>query len=689
MISSGGLSPGHSERRFGTGPLQGPGLGFLLVLLLTLTGCKGQGAADLQPLPEVDLAAAEEAARAQLEEARRRVETAEDQEPAELAEAYGDLGLLYVLYELLEGAEVSFANAHALAPEDHRWAYLQAYAAGLQGRLEDAAAGYEEALELDASVLPAWLRLGRAHLDLGAAEAAQEAFERALQLEPASAAGHEGLGKAAAAAGDAAAAEEHLQRALALEPRANALHYALAQVYRDLGRPEEAEHHLALRGDVSPRIPDPLINALAERAGGAQFYLMQGAEALEDGDLPAAEASYRSALEKDPASFTAVLGLARSLEGQGRPAEAAQALQAAAVGEGPTRSTEERAALLRSLGDLLSRAGRPQEAAAAYALALETGQDDPRLRLLLGDALARSGQLEQAVEAYDEVAESSPDLATAALVKRATARVNLRQPEQAKADFEAALVTAPQDPGLRLRYAEALAFLGEGSAAREQRKQALELLPSGPAGATVLAESAERALRRGDLAAAEADYTRALELDPASPTARRGLAEVFLASGRLGEAVAQLRKALEGDPSSQATHRALVAALILDGRFGEARLQLQESLRTFPREVDLALDQVRLLSTSPDPAVRDGALALEVALRVNEAAPSPAARAALALAHAAAGRWDEAVALQGRLAEEAKEQGDVARQALYTARLRSFEQQRPWTAGSGEEILGL
>ncbi len=72
----------------------------------------------------------------------------------------------------------------------------------------------------------------------------------------------------------------------------------LGQAYRNLGRLEKAHAQLAFSGDVAARISDPLINPLAGLAESAQFYMVQGAEAMDDKDYEAAVAAYRAALDK-------------------------------------------------------------------------------------------------------------------------------------------------------------------------------------------------------------------------------------------------------------------------------------------------------------------------------------------------------------------------------------------------------
>ncbi|MEO1366836.1 MAG: hypothetical protein AAFX50_06635, partial [Acidobacteriota bacterium] len=94
-------------------------------------------------------------------------------------------------------------------------------------------------------------------------------------------------------------------------------------------------------------------------------------------------------------------------------------------------------------------------------------------------------------------------------------------------------------------------------------------------------------------------------------------------------------------------------ALILDDRDREARDVLDTVTARLP---DLTLRHLyaRLLAGSPDPSVRRGEPAVALALAVFEEKRSPEHAETLAMAYAAAGRFDEALTLQGRLLEQAR-----------------------------------
>ena len=662
-------------------------LALTLVWALAGLGCRApQKSVPLEPLPELDLSGAETAAREQMLDQRAAVDrllSARDADPAEQAEALGDLGLIYVTYEFLEAAEVCFANALQLAPDDFRWHYLLGYLKMIQGFLPEADELYQRTLEIEPGFLPAVLRLGRGELGQGRHSEARVWFERALELDPQAAAAHEGLGKVASAEGDDAAAVGHFQRALELAPEASGIHYALAQSHRNLGQMDQARAHLEQSGDVAARVVDPLINPLASMATSAQFYIVQGAEAMDDSDYAASSAAFRAALDQDPQSIVAARGLSIGLERLGDIPGAAAALEEvleAATGE-------EKAVLLSNLGGLAALAGDEAAALERYLESLSIVPDQPHLLLRAGNSLARRARFEEAIAQYDRLIEVTPEWAPAVLEKRATVLVNLRRPDEAIADFERALEAAPDDHQLRMRYAAALEFLGRPEEASKQRAAAGRLTGDEEGRLAWAVESAMRQAREGDSEGAVATLRQALAGNEGRIELRYTLAALLAQSGRFEEAIGEFEQVLTAAPRHADARRGQIVAMILSGRFGEARLKLQDALRNFPRHQGFALTQVRLLALSPDPRVRDGSLAVAIAERVYAERRDPPVRQALALAHAANGSFAEAVELQRQLVREAEGSGDAAFLAANRSRLEAFEKGSAWVAGSPGEIL--
>lgn len=656
----------------------------------------GARTGELAPVPEPDLATAEESVREQIEQQRAKVDALmadPSSDPEARAEAFGDLGLRYLLYDFLDAAAAAFANARVLAPEDFRWIYLGGYLDKIQGRLEPAVELLERSLELQEDFQPAVLRLARARLELGESEAARRLFERALELDPDSGAAFEGLGKLAMAGGDARTAVDYFEKALAREPDATSLHYALGQAYRNLGDLERARHHLERRGDVAVRVPDPMLNPLADLGRGAQFYILRGQEALEQKDYPTAAASFERALREDPEDFTVYRGLAYAVEKlgnlEGAIAHLESGLERATTGDAD-KDRAERAELHRILGGLVALSGDDGGAIEHFGRSLELAAEQPDVRLKLANALARVQRFADALEHYDRLIASRPDLAVDLYVRRATALVNLGRKEAAVADFRRALEADPENPQLRLRFAEALEFLGETDAAAEEWAAASELAGAGSDRARLLAEDGTRLVSQGRFEEAVAQFRESLRLAPDETAVRSELASVLGHLGRLEEATEEFRRVIEAQPRHAAARRGEILSLLLTGRFGEARVRLQEALRHFPQDAELAHLQARLLASVPDPRVRDGGLALEIARRLFAVRQDDLrVRETFAMALAEAGQFDQAVEVQRGVVGEAEGLGDPDLVEDVRGKLETFERHEAWTAASGEEIVAV
>ena len=648
---------------------------------------------ELLPVPEPDLSTAAESVREQVREQKAKLDALladSSAEGAERAQAFGDLGLRYLVYDFLDAADVCFANARTLAPQDFRWIYLGGYLHKIQGRLQPAAEFLERTLALEKDFLPAILRLGRTRLELGERDVARQLFERALELDASSGAAMEGLGKLAAAEGDARGAVDYLEKALAREPEATSLHYALGQAWRNLGDLDKARFHLKRRGDVAVRVPDPMLNPLADLGAGAQFYVLRGQESIEKKDYQTAAAAFERALEEDPGSFSAYRGLSYAVEKLGNLEGAIEHLERGleqATANDEAQDHKQRAELHRILGGLEALSGDDTAAIGHFERSLELEAEQPGVRLKLANALARARRFDDAVGHYDQLIASHPDLAGNLYARRATVQVNLGRRDAAVADFEKAIEADPENAQLRLRYAEALEFLGSADKAAEQWAAATRYSEEDADRARLLAEDATRLVSQGRFEEAVAQFRESLRLAPDQTSVRSELASVLGHLGRMDEAIAEFRKVIEAEPRHAAARRGEILALILTGRYGPSRVRLQEALKEFPQDAQLAHLQARLLASVPDPRVRDGNLALEIARRLAAVRQDLRVRETLAMALAEAGSFDQAVEVQKSVVGEAESLGDQGLMRDVRAKLESFERRQAWTAASGEEIL--
>lgn len=665
------------------------------LVLLSCSRAKDDGRSGLLEVPQPNLSAAEPAVQEQVAQQRQELDqllAADELDADAAAEAFSNLGLAFILYDFTEAAQICMLNAQQLAPEDYRWQYLVGYVQNLEGRLDEAVPSFERALELEGNFLPGILRLGQAKFELGDYAAATELFKRGLELNPKSAAALEGLGKLAAAQGDHARAARYFEKALDAAPIATSLHYALAQVYRNLGRLEEARLQLERSGDVGVPIPDPLISPLAVLGESAQFYLVQGGEALNDKNYEVAASAYERALEKDPGSFVAYKGFGYALEKLGDIDGAIQQLQTA-IEQGttgnPDKDPKQRAEVLRILGGLEVLSNRDDVAVDLFRQSLELKEDQPGTRMKLANALAREERFEESIAEFDRLLISVPEYEAEILVKRATVLINLKRGAEALADFRRAVELRPDDSRLRLRYAEALDYLGDQQGAEDQRVLVEQWQGEGSDQAESLMASADSLVQQGKLTEAIDRFDEALQHDPERVDARFQRALLLGHLQRFEEAVTEFERIIEQEPRHAAARRAHITTLILLQQYGPARVRLNEAMRLFTKDAELAHLQARLLATAPDERVRDGELALQVSMRLVRVVDKPRVRETLAMALAETGEFERAAEIQRDLIQKADETGDADLAKDFSIKLQAFELQKAWWASSPEEILNV
>jgi len=355
----------------------------------------------------------------------------------DLAEAYGDLGGLYYVYEFSDAAEACYRNASLLAPSDYRWHHLLGRVRESMGRLKEAADSYRAALKLSPRSTPTLVHLGSVSLQLNDTEQASQAFSAALLINPDEAAVQQGLGDVKLAEGSFEEAGKHFERALQLAPGANRLHYSLGMVYRALGDLDKARSHLEQRGTARVRAKDPLVDELQFLLQGERVHLLRGRLAFSAGQFDAAARSFKEAVEADPRSSRARVNLGATLGRLGDTAGAIQQFQAAIDIDGQNETARFNLAMLYVRADDHARAGehllfvvdkRPNDLEAVRELAktlLRLGRNDealeylPRVvesypsdeppRLALAQLLIRRGQYRQALDVLNNAHERFPE----------------------------------------------------------------------------------------------------------------------------------------------------------------------------------------------------------------------------------------------------------------------------------------
>jgi tetratricopeptide (TPR) repeat protein len=583
----------------------------------------------------------EPAVRQQLASARRELDRllADDRATDQaLAEAYGKLGRLYFLYDIVDLTVPALRNAQTLAPDDPRWPYFLAVHLTFEGDLEEAERHLRRALELQPDDPPTLARLANVLLDQGRADEAEPIFRRAVELPPQRAAALAGLARIAQERGEHQEAIELARQALELQPEADSLYHVIGMSLRALGDREAARAALEKNEHGRVRFQDPWVDALAEENASAEAHFQAASDAMRRNDLPAAIDFYRSylAIKGDDALTYHNLGVA--LLSLDRWDEGLEALRRAVALDEKSRSAH------YSLGSALADLGRYEEALPHYRRAHELDPAEKGIHADWATLLAKVGRVEEAL-----------------------------------AELEAILAEDPEQFYARLKYG---AVLAQAERDQEARTQLERIADSGGLGARERGEAHYHlgllALRRRDGTSASRHLAAAVELDPKSGEAQRAYGEDLARQGRFGEAAEALARAVELEPADERARFSLAMALLLGDRCPAAVTALDDAARELPQSLSLRHLLARLLATCPEPQARDGARAVELAQQVLEAQLTFEHAETLAMALAEAGRFEEAVATQRRVIAEAERTGASGpAHARRIERLARYERREP------------
>lgn len=368
--------------------------------------------------------------------ARASQNAAQAFEEGQNAHERGDLTSAIRLYTTAITADPSLYPAH----------YQRAVALMALGRDNDAATDLRRVIELQPSFPRAHRALGKLLLDRGETEEAKRELARAIELEPKIADTRIYYASALLKSGEPEKAAEQLRAAIE-QGEAAALTYALLGVAVErTGNIDEALKYYSRAIELEPA------NATA-REGRARHFesKKEFAKAVEDysaayqsqpsrelalklcdlhvraGQPQAAIQLYRRLILEKPEDLTLRIDLARLMAENGQIEEAVNDINRLLAAQ------PKNAKLLVFVGDLAFK-DKPEVAADYYRKAVESDQNDTRIRVQLGAALIRSMQYEAALPVLTDVIAREQDNYTAH-ANLATAFFKLRRYIEAAREF--------------------------------------------------------------------------------------------------------------------------------------------------------------------------------------------------------------------------------------------------------------
>jgi tetratricopeptide (TPR) repeat protein len=404
---------------------------------------------------------------------------------------------------------------------------------------------------------------------------------------------------------------------------------------------------------------------------------------LRNGDLTRASTSFERALELKPDEIAALVWLGNVLLDQGRAGEAEPRFERALSVQPDSVSARfglGRAALAKQdyqkAVDALEAVLRqnPEASAAEYPLAMayrglgDTAKAEAHLRrrsdntkILPADPLmAELDHLLESPQAYES---------------RGIEALNNKDWAGAAALFRKGLELAPDHAALRHRLGTALYMQGDVRSAQEQFEQVVRASPD-----YYLAQFSLGVLLQANGRDSEAidHFSAALRTRPNYPEAQLRLASSLRRSGRAKESLRQYEQVLAGSPDNSEARIGETMVLVKLGRYLDARDLLASGARTYPDQPIFAHGLARLLATAPDDHVRDGEQSITlIQTLLQKEQRTPELGETLAMALAAVGRYDEAVAVQRDLMMGAERAGLHAVNERLSRNLVLYQHQEP------------
>ena len=210
---------------------------------------------------------------------------------------------------------------------------------------------------------------------------------------------------------------------------------------------------------------------------------------------------------------------------------------------------------------------------------------------------------------------------------------------EAVRQFRQAVALAPENAAMRQNLGTALIRAGDARAALIELEEAIRL-DGRQAGAHYLLGVL---LERGGRDREAIDrYATAVTHDSNLEAAHLRLADALRRTGRLEASLASYRRVIELEEARFGEAMALARL----GRYRPASERLQTGMRLHPDQPAFPHALARLLAAAPDPDVRDGSRALELAQAVAREHRTAGVAETLAMAFAELGRFEEAVEWQ-------------------------------------------
>ncbi len=402
-----------------------------------------------------------------------------------------------------------------------------------QGRVEEALAAYDRAIELDPRNATAFNNRGAVKADRGDVDGAIADYTRSIEHDPSNAHVWANRGRYRSGKGDHEGAIGDLERAVKLNPN-----LALAWCFLGTARREAGDLEGALRdADRAVELGPSLDIVFSHR----------GITHLERRDPARALADFERALEIDPRCAESHCDRALAKERLGdQEGSYRDLLRAVELDPALARGWSNLGAVHYDRGDL-------QSAVRACSRAIELDPTEVRAWLNRGMTYRYLNEPRKAIADLDRTLELFPR-SLAAIVTRASCWMDLGELARSRADFDRALQIAPDDVKALSNRGVLCVRMGDREGASRDFERALQLAPED---ASVWSNRALLRGQTGDAEGALADWNKAVELAPDDAMILSNRAITLRNRRDYAGALADCTRAVEVDPLYASAWRVL------------------------------------------------------------------------------------------------------------------------------------
>lgn len=474
------------------------------------------------------------------------------------------------------------------------------------GRLEEAAASFQEALKRRPEYAPALLGEARLALLKRDVPATVTLVDRALAADPSNIDAWLIKGDLDRAAGNFRAALADYEKGLALSPKSLAANLNLASLHMQQGELELARKHVRSVLETAPDSPIGYYllgllefqsknfaaanDAIQQVLKAAPSYLpataLAGVVAYTVGANEQAEQRLGDAVARYPTSVSLRKLFAAALLRSGKARRAIDVLEPA------LKAAPSDTGLLVLFAEAKSLNGEAPVARKYFELAAKYYPQSPGVRAGLGMTRLATGEIDKALADLEAAVELGSGVAEISLVK---ALVSMKRYDKALEAVARLEKKRPEDPVTFNLKGAVLFAKGDTAGARKAFEQAVALQPSKFAAARNLAQLD---VRENNPAAARIRFEKILERDAENVPAMLALAELTAAAGNSAEALSWVKRARDAQPKSYAPSMALAHLYFAAGDYASAIAAVRDAVAADPDSADalnlLAYSQLRL-----------------------------------------------------------------------------------------------